>query len=70
MFKFRYVPNFIFRYIDINIVKGVGVLARDVLMATIVDACRSAEPAGGLPNGDELIQPNRVRETLRAPKDS
>ena len=46
----------------------VGVLARDVLMAAIIDACRSAEPAGGLPNGDELIQPSRVRETVRAPK--
>ena len=46
----------------------VGVLARDVLMAAIIDACLSAEPAGGLPTGDMLMQPNRHRETVRAPK--
>ena len=46
----------------------VGVLARDVLMGAIMDACLSAEPAGGLPVGAELSQPNRKRETVRAPK--
>jgi len=46
----------------------VGVLARDVLMAAIMDACRSAESAGGLPDCSELIQPNRKRETVRAPR--
>ncbi len=46
----------------------IGVLARDVLMAAIVDACLSAEPAGGLPSGDKLHQPNRRRETVRAPE--
>jgi len=46
----------------------VGVLARDVLMAAIMDACRSATPAGGLPSGKDLIQPSRKRETLRAPR--
>ena len=45
----------------------VGVLARDVVMAAIVDACRSAEPAGGLPSGEQLNQPNRKRETVRTP---
>ena len=47
----------------------VGVLARDVLMAAIMDACRSATPAGGLPSGKDLIQPSRKRETLRAPRE-
>jgi L-aminopeptidase/D-esterase-like protein len=35
----------------------VGLLARDALVAAIVDACLSAEPAGGLPVGRELEQP-------------
>jgi L-aminopeptidase/D-esterase-like protein len=34
-----------------------GLLARDALGAAIVDACESAEPAGGLPVGRELDQP-------------
>ncbi len=35
----------------------VGVLARDATQAAILDACRCAEPAGGLPSGHELVQP-------------
>jgi L-aminopeptidase/D-esterase-like protein len=35
----------------------VGLLARDALTAAILDACRSAEPAGGLPSWETLRQP-------------
>jgi len=35
----------------------VGLLAREVVTAAIVDACRQAQPAGGLPNWKTLEQP-------------
>ena len=46
----------------------VAVLARDAVMAAVIDACRSAEPAGGLPNGADLVQPRRPRETIKGPE--
>lgn len=35
----------------------VGLLARDAVTLALVDACESAEPAGGLPSCEALVQP-------------
>jgi L-aminopeptidase/D-esterase-like protein len=35
----------------------LGLLCREAVIAAIIDACQSAHPAAGLPNGLQLLQP-------------
>lgn len=44
----------------------VGVLARDAVCAAILDACRAARPAGGLPDCADLTQPRQRKRSTRS----